>query len=228
MKNLILLTLFIFLSNCGYVPIYKDLQNANIKIFVQNSEGEENINNLLISKLKPYSTKEAEKNYVIDINSVYTKKVISKDSAGNAVDIELNLKFKFTVYYNEKSQQFSLTEKFNIKNTSDVFEMNNYEKILISIMPIIPHFSNECLNIINKNYKLSWPSYDDSLLVENTTNIVIQINGKKRGLINANLDIEEEELLKLINQENNLVKYFVNKKIKKKIFIKNKLINIII
>ena len=95
-------------------------------------------------------------------------------------------------------------------------------------MPIIPHFSNECLNVINKNYKLSWPSYDDSLLVENTTNIVIQINGKKRGLINANLDIEEEELLKIINQEGNLVKYFVNKKIKRKIFIKNKLINIII
>jgi leucyl-tRNA synthetase len=65
-------------------------------------------------------------------------------------------------------------------------------------------------------------------LVENTTNIVIQINGKKRGLINANLDIEEEELLKIINQEGNLVKYFVNKKIKRKIFIKNKLMNIII
>ena len=130
MKNLILLTLFIFLSNCGYVPIYKDLQNANIKIFVQNSEGEENINNLLISKLKPYSTKEAEKNYVIDINSVYTKKVISKDSAGNAVDIELNLIVEFTLYFDEKIQKFSLTEKFNIKNTSDIFEMNNYENII--------------------------------------------------------------------------------------------------
>jgi hypothetical protein len=112
------------------VPIYKDLQNANIKIFVQNSEGEENINNLLISKLKPYSTKEAEKNYVIDINSVYTKKVISKDSAGNAVDIELNLIVEFTLYFDEKIQKFSLTEKFNIKNTSDVFEMNNYENII--------------------------------------------------------------------------------------------------
>ena len=130
MKNLILLTLFTFLSHCGYVPIYKDLQNANIKIFVQNSEGEENINNLLISQLKPYSTKEAEKNYVIDINSVYTKKVISKDSAGNAVDIELNLIVEFTLYFDEKIQKFSLTEKFNIKNTSDVFEMNNYENII--------------------------------------------------------------------------------------------------
>ena len=130
MKNLILFILFIVLSNCGYVPIYKDIQNANINIFIQKSEGEENINNLLISKLKAYTAKEAEKNYVIDMNSVYTKTVISKDSAGNAVDIELNLKVEFIVYFNEKKQKFSLTEKFNIKNTSDVFEMNNYENVI--------------------------------------------------------------------------------------------------
>ena len=130
MKNLLLIILFIFLSNCGYVPIYKDLQNANINIFVQKSEGEENINNLLISKLKAYNAKDTKNNYVIDMNSVYTKTVISKDSAGNAVDIELNLKVEFTLYFNEKSQKFSLTEKFNIKNTSDVFEMNNYENVI--------------------------------------------------------------------------------------------------
>ena len=130
MKNLILIILFIFLSNCGYVPIYKDLQNANINIFVQKSEGEENINNLLISKLKAYNAKDTKNNYVIDMNSVYTKTVISKDSAGNAVDIELNLKVEFTLYFNKKSQKFTLTEKFNIKNTSDVFEMNNYENVI--------------------------------------------------------------------------------------------------
>jgi outer membrane lipopolysaccharide assembly protein LptE/RlpB len=130
MKNLILFILFIVLSNCGYVPIYKDIQNVNINILVQKSEGEENINNLLISKLKAYNAKETKNNYIIDINSVYTKTVISKDSAGNAVDIELNLKVEFIVYFNEKKQKFSLTEKFNIKNTSDVFEMNNYENLI--------------------------------------------------------------------------------------------------
>jgi hypothetical protein len=112
------------------VPIYKDIQNASINISVQKSEGEENINNLLISKLKAYNAKNTEKNYVIDINSVYTKTVISKDSAGNAVDIELNLKIEFTIYFDENRQKFSLKEKFNIKNTSDIFEMNNYENVI--------------------------------------------------------------------------------------------------
>ena len=57
--------------------------------------------------------------------------------------------------------------------------MENYKKILISMTPIIPHFANECLSIINiKDFK--WPEYDEALLKEDKVNIVIQINGKKR------------------------------------------------
>ena len=53
------------------------------------------------------------------------------------------------------------------KNT--LFE--NYKKILIAITPIIPHFSNECLNLINvKDFK--WPKIDESMLREKITNIV--------------------------------------------------------
>ena len=130
MKNLILIILFIFLSQCGYVPIYKGGQDTNIKILIQNSEGDENINNLLISQLGAFTAKESNKNYVIDINSVYTRTVISKDATGKAVDIELNLKIDFFVHRDEKKQKFSLTGKFNIKNSSDIFGMNNYENAI--------------------------------------------------------------------------------------------------
>lgn len=51
---------------------------------------------------------------------------------------------------------------------------------------------------------------------------------KKRGLIKSERGIKEEEVLKKIDQENNISKYLQNNKIKKKIFIPNKLINIII
>ena len=58
-------------------------------------------------------------------------------------------------------------------------------------------------------------------------NIVVQINGKKRGLILTKADTEEEELINLSNKEG-LNKYLKTEKIKKKIYIRNKLINIII
>ena len=103
----------------------------------------------------------------------------------------------------------------------------NYEKILIAIMPIIPHFSNECLDMI-KSKNLIWPNYNVSVLKDEKINIVVQINGKKRDLINTEPNMSEENLLELINKNESLSKYLQNQKIKRKIYIKDRLINIII
>ena len=74
---------------------------------------------------------------------------------------------------------------------------------------------------------LEWPKYDKSLLREETIKIVIQINGKKRGLINTETNISEDSLVELINKDENINKHIEGKSIKNKIFIKNKLLNII-
>ncbi|MDA9663041.1 leucine--tRNA ligase [bacterium] len=106
--------------------------------------------------------------------------------------------------------------------------LENYKKILITIMPILPHLSNECFDSIAKNDKIIWPSYDEKLIKDEKNIIVIQINGKKRGLISVKQDLNENELINLINKDKNLLKYLLDKKIKKKIYIKNKLMNLII
>ena len=104
--------------------------------------------------------------------------------------------------------------------------IENYEKILIAMTPILPHFANECLSIIKaKNFK--WPDYDVAMLKEDNINIVIQINGKKRGLVQTMPDITEEKLLELIKNDEKIIKYIDQKNIKK-IYIKDKLLNIII
>jgi len=111
--------------------------------------------------------------------------------------------------------------------TSDTLT-ENYIKILISLMPVMPHFSNECLNLLNIKENIKWPKYDLSLLEEDFVNIVIQINGKKRGLLKSKKNVLEEEIIKKIRSDNNIMKYLNNMNIKKKIYIPNKLINIII
>ena len=104
----------------------------------------------------------------------------------------------------------------------------NYNKILITMMPIIPHFASECIQRNNFQKNQLWPSYDEKILIEENVNFVVQVDGKKRGLIETSKEISEENLLKLIMKNNNLAKYLNNKKIKKKIFIKGKLINLIL
>jgi len=106
-----------------------------------------------------------------------------------------------------------------------IFE--NYQKILITMIAVIPHFASECLSTIQaKNFK--WPEYDKSMLKEEIVNIVIQINGRKRGLIQSKPDITEEKLFKIIKNDEKINKYLDQKNIKKKIYIKDKLLNIII
>ena len=104
---------------------------------------------------------------------------------------------------------------------------DNFKKILITMLPIVPHLANECLKILNVNNP-EWPEYNEQLLIEEQINYVIQINGKKRALIPGKRNILENDLVDILIKEENLKKYLSGKQIKKKIFVPNKLINIII
>ena len=123
-------------------------------------------------------------------------------------------------------EMYSFLNKQIEKTYSKQTLIDNYKKILITMTPILPHFANECLSIIKaENFK--WPEYDVSMLKEDNINIVIQINGKKRGLIQAKPNISEEKLLEIIKNDEKIMKYFDQENIKKKIYIKDKLLNII-
>ena len=104
----------------------------------------------------------------------------------------------------------------------------NYTNILILMSPVMPHFSSECLEILKSENNKEWPEYDQKFIDEETITIVIQINGKKRGLLNVKKDTDEIELLSLIKKDETLNKYIENKKIIKQVFVKNKIINFII
>ena len=136
--------------------------------------------------------------------------------------------FSYNIIIANMHEMYSyLLNEINNKYTKQTL-IKNFKKILITIMPVIPHFANECFKTIDQENIIEWPSYDEDLLVENIVKIVVQINGKKRGLLESKIDISENDLLKKIKEENNLSKYLEAKTIKKKIFIPNKLINIII
>ena len=74
----------------------------------------------------------------------------------------------------------------------------------------------------------TWPIVNEKILVEKSTNYVIQINGKKRAVIQGEKNLTEDELSVQLKKNKELDKYIKDKKIKKKIFVPNKLINIII
>jgi len=105
--------------------------------------------------------------------------------------------------------------------------LENYQKILIAMTPFIPHFTNECLEEIGLN-KIKWPTVIKTELAEESINFVIQINGKKRSLLNVRNNISEEMLLKEIKENKKTKELLKDQKIQKTIFVSNRLINIII
>ena len=94
--------------------------------------------------------------------------------------------------------------------------------------PVIPHLTSECIQNFNLEMDVSWPEIDKKYLNTKKYNIVVQINGKKRGLITTEKELEEEDLIKDIKNNTEITKFLEEKQIIKAIVIKNKLINLIL
>ncbi len=104
----------------------------------------------------------------------------------------------------------------------------NYIKILVLISPALPHFSHECIEDLGHIETLNWPSVNKDQLNENKIDYVIQINGKKRAILNENRDIDQESLLSKVKKNKLSNKYLKDKSIKKIIFVKNRLMNLLV
>ena len=104
----------------------------------------------------------------------------------------------------------------------------NYTKVLKLMSPILPHFASECLEELKCDNKLDWPITDKKVSTVENYKIVVQINGKKRDIINTNLNMDEKKLVNEIKNNSKTSKFLQNKNISRVIYIKNKLINLII
>ena len=75
---------------------------------------------------------------------------------------------------------------------------------------------------------IKWPETNKEFLQEDKIDYVIQINGKKRLILKENRDIEQETLLQKIKSNKICDKYLKDKSINKIIFVKNRLMNLLI
>lgn len=130
-----------------------------------------------------------------------------------------------------------------------------YITIIRLINPFTPHITEEIWDRIqNQNYvhhneikevkyditaenngaihrmlcTMKWPTYQVDALKSSTSKIAVQINGKLREIIEVDYDAEQNIVQEHIDKSDKIQKYLNNSKIKKVIFIKNKIMNILI
>jgi len=163
-----------------------------------------------------------------------------KDSTSKTGDVILQKAVNKTVYNvtrNLENFQYNVVianmhEIYNILNqhvigekTSNQTLKKEWEKIKMLLMPLAPHLAHECCEKINK--KFYWPKYNPKLLEEENSKIVVQVDGRKRGILEMPKNSEEKTIIKKSKGIDNVVKYIEDTIIIKNIYIKNKLINFI-
>ena len=175
------------------------------------------LHNKIIDELKIGRTKNQDHNL---------EKLVSKF----VNNVEQNLeKFRYNKIVANSHEFHAAISKIDLEKISANSLKNNYYKVLIAMMPVIPHFTNECINELGLFEDLKWPKIDNKNLLEENIKYVVQINGKTRQIIEDKKDVSKEDLIILIKQNEKLNKYIqIDTEIKKIIFVPNKLINIII
>ncbi len=164
----------------------------------------------------------------LDENNKLTKSEIPNHINDFLDKINNNLeRFNYNVIVANIYEIYNFLSKELEKPIENKVLLKNYKNFLSVISPIIPHFASECLEELNLDNLQKWPEVDKSLLQKQMIDYVIQVNGKKRGLIKENTDINEKEFLIKTKDNEIMKKALQNKKIKKTFFVKNRLINIL-
>ena len=144
----------------------------------------------------------------------------------NKINLSLN-KFSYNVIVANLHEIYNFFNKVLSTDQENQNLVDNYIKILTIMIPITPHLATECLDEITDNKNYVWPNINSKYLNSKTFDIVVQFNGKKRGLISTEESLEEKNLIEKIKQTKELEKFLIGTNIIKSIFIKDKLINLI-
>lgn len=131
-------------------------------------------------------------------------------------------------FFNQIKKEKELLEK---ESQGKVLLKKALETLLLLLSPFAPHLAEELWQRMGQRTLLvhsSWPDYDENLAKEETVTIVVQVNGKLRDSFEAPLHLSEEEAKEKAFQLPRIQRLVEDKKIKKIIYVSDKLINIVI
>ena len=170
-----------------------------------------------ISNLKSQITNKSQ------ISNSKLEKLINQTIKKVTEDIE-NLRYNTAI-----SALMILTNQ--LTNNKEQIAKNNFKDLLKLLSPFAPYIAEEFWQQLgNKDsiHNQKWPEYDKNLIKEEIITIVIQINGKIRDRIEVGTGLRQKKIEGLTLKREKVKKWLEGKKIKRVIFVPNKLINIVI
>lgn len=105
------------------------------------------------------------------------------------------------------------------------------ETLVLLVSPFAPHMAEECWSKMGHSKTLAyhpWPQYEEQYCVETMATIAVQVNGKVRGKIEVEIDLEQEAVLGVARENQNVLKFIENKALKKVIYVPGRILNILV
>ena len=146
-KSISLIFLIFFLTNCGFTPVYLKNTNINYSIEQVDYTGDRELNNFLKSNLNKYKNEKIDKKIFIEINSIYKKNILTKDSTGKITSYELEAVVIFLIQ--PLNKEIQVIEKKIMNSMDDKFEETRQERIIKQ--SFVSSISNKLISEININ-----------------------------------------------------------------------------
>ncbi|HBG62112.1 MAG: leucine--tRNA ligase [Omnitrophica WOR_2 bacterium GWF2_38_59] len=105
-------------------------------------------------------------------------------------------------------------------------------KLVLLLSPFVPHICEELWQRLGNKEKtimdVKWPQYDETALVQDNIQIIVQINGKLRGKFEVAADSTEDQLKEIVLADDKIRQWVADKPVRKFIYVQGKLVNIVV
>ena len=110
-KNILIISLILLTSNCGFAPIYMNNKNIDFSIEQVDYVGDRELNNFLKTNLYQYKNDKIDNKIFIETTSVYKKNILSKNKTGEISNYQIKAEVIFLIKPSNK--EIKITEKKN-------------------------------------------------------------------------------------------------------------------
>jgi leucyl-tRNA synthetase len=126
---------------------------------------------------------------------------------------------------------FNAVSKFNDDSESGLaVQRVVFEAMTLMLSPIAPHITQALWNALGHEglvIDASWPKADEAAMVEDSIDLILQVNGKMRGKLSVAADTSKDECEKIALSNENVLKFTDGKTVRKIIVVPGKLVNIV-
>ena len=125
-KHIIFISLILFLTHCGFSPIYVKNTNTNFSIENVSYKGDRDLNNFLKTDLSQYKDNKSDRKIFIEATSEYEKIILTKNAASEVTNYKLVAKVTFLIKPNNR--KINIIEEEIISSMDDKFEEARKER----------------------------------------------------------------------------------------------------